>query len=526
MRVKSSLLNITAGLVNQLIITVLSFVSRTIFINSLGVEYLGVNALFTSILAMLSLAEAGIGASIVYNLYKPVADHDQPKIIALMNLYRKAYHVIAAVVMLLGLLLMPFLEMIVKDTSVNNLTLIYFIFLINTAVPYLFVYKHSFLNINQKNYIVTAVFSVSSILSTSIKIAILYYTENYILYLIVECAIAITTSIILAIIVERMYPFLKQKIAGKLDQETKSKFIKNMKAILLQNIGNYLIFGMDSILISSFISVIAVGLFSNYKMLIDICRTFVNQVFANMYHSVGNLIAKENSEAIYRVYKVTMLLNFWLYSLLAISLYILIGPLIELWVGPEFLMGNFTLLMIIIAFYERGMRNSISMVKVTAGIFHEDRFAPLLQGALNLGFSYILVQYIGITGIFIGTVISALLVLFWTTPYLVYKKVFIQPLSHYYRKYTLYTSIGVMTYLLTKITCSFIPSDTFLWLSLKGVVCLITINLIYVAVFHRTEEYKYLLGVAKGILNKIPLLQSIIQKLLNRVRKLEVSGNK
>lgn len=526
MRVKSSLLNITAGLGNQLIITVLSFVSRTIFINSLGVEYLGVNALFTSILAMLSLAEAGIGASIVYNLYKPIADNDQPKIMALMNLYRKAYLVIAAVVMLLGLVLMPFLGMIVKDTNVNNLTLIYFIFLINTAVPYLFVYKHSFLNVNQKNYIVTAVFSVSSILSTLIKIAILYYTENYILYLIIDSAIAITTSIILAIIVDRMYPFLKQKIVGKLDLETKTKFIKNMKAILLQNIGNYFIFSVDSILISSFISVIAVGLYSNYKMLIDICRTFVNQVFANMYHSVGNLIAKESAEDVYRVYKVTMLLNFWLYSFLGIALYILIGPLIELWVGPEYLMGHFTLLMIIIAFYERGMRNSISMVKVTAGIFHEDRFAPLIQGALNIGISFVLVQYIGITGIFIGTVISALLVLFWTTPFLVYKKVFHQPLRRYYQRYAFYTAIGILTCLLAQFFCSFVPSETLVWLSLKGVVCLLTVNLIYVAVFHRTEEYKYLLGVAKGILNKVPRLQFIVQKLLNRGRKLEVGGNK
>ncbi|WP_419872088.1 lipopolysaccharide biosynthesis protein [Candidatus Pristimantibacillus sp. PTI5] len=526
MRVKNSLLNITAGLGNQLIITILSFASRTIFINSLGLEYLGVNALFTSILAMLSLAEAGIGASIVYNLYKPIADNDQPKIMALMNLYRKAYLIIAAVVMTLGLALLPFLGLFIKDTNVENITLIYLVFLFNTAVPYLFVYKHSYLNVNQKNYIVTAVFSVSTIISTLIKIAILYYTENYILYLVVESAIAITTSIILAGIVDRMFPFLKQKIVEKLDQETKQKFIKNMKAILLQNMGNYLIFGVESILISALVSVVAVGIYSNYKMLIDICRTFVNQVFSNMYHSVGNLIAKENAEQIYHIYKVTMLLNFWLYSLIAISLNLLISPLIELWVGSEFLMGQFTLVVVIIAFYERGMRNSISMVKVTAGIFHEDRFAPLIQGTLSLGISLILVHYIGITGVFIGTIISALLVLFWTTPYLVYKKVFHQPLRLYYQRYGLYTGIGIATYLITYLANSVIPSSNFGWLFLKAVVCLLIVNLTYILIFHKTEEYKYLLGIVIGITNKFPRLQLITQKLFNRNRNLEIGGNK
>ena len=211
MRIKNSLLNIGAGLGNQIIITALSFISRTVFITYLGVEYLGLNALFTSILAMLALAEAGIGSSIMYSLYKPVADDDREKISVLMKLYKNAYLVIAVVVLLLGLSLMPFLKYFIGDTQIEHVHIIYLIFLLNTVAPYLYMHKNSFLNVCQKGYIVTGIYSISSIISTSLKIGILYYTQNFILYLLVESFITITSSIVLALIVNKKYPFLEGK---------------------------------------------------------------------------------------------------------------------------------------------------------------------------------------------------------------------------------------------------------------------------------------------------------------------------
>ncbi|MGO4543318.1 lipopolysaccharide biosynthesis protein [Paenibacillus sp. 2TAB23] len=526
MRVKSSLLNISAGLGSQLVITILSFVSRTVFINSLGIEYLGVNGLFTSILAMLSLAEAGIGSSIIYNLYKPVAENNRPKILALMDLYKKAYLVIAGLVMLLGLGVMPFLDLIIKETSVANISIIYLLFLVNTAAPYLFVYKHSFLNVNQKNYIVTSIFSVSSIVSTGLKIAILFYTENYILYLIVESFFSIITSAFVVFLVNKMYPFLKEKVKAKLDPETKANFIKNMKAIILQNVGNYFIFGVDSILISTFVSITAVGLYSNYKMLIDICRTLLNQVFSNMYHSLGNLIAKESSDAVYRIFKITYLLNFWLYSLLSIGLYLLVEPLITLWLGQEFAMTNAILLVLVVMFYERGMRNSLSAVKSTAGIFHEDRFAPIIQAVINLAVSLILVHYLGILGVFIGSIVSAIAVPFWYTPLLVYRNVFRQPIWQYYKSYLLYTLLGITVCILVGFINSFLPSSTFLWLAMKGLVCVVIVNLIYVIVFYQTEQFYYLKAIFIGLLNKIPKLRVRLRKPEQSRQSLEAGGNK
>jgi O-antigen/teichoic acid export membrane protein len=324
MRVKNSLINITTGLGSQIIITLLSFISRTAFITYLGVEYLGINGLFTNVLGMLSLAEAGIGSAIIYNLYKPVAENDIQKINMLMNFYKKAYRVIALVVFLLGLSLLPFLDFFVKETTVESVGLIYTLFLINTAASYLFTHKISFLNVSQKGYIVTGVYSISTIIATFVKIGILYYTSNFILYLIIDISITVFTSIVLSILVDKMYRFLKNRASVKLDAETKNNIVKNVKAIVLHNIGGYAVFGTDNLIIASFVSVAAVGLYSNYYMLINISRTFINQIFNNINYSVGNLVAIESGEKVYSFFKVMMLFNFWIYSFFTITLIVII----------------------------------------------------------------------------------------------------------------------------------------------------------------------------------------------------------
>lgn len=499
MRVKNSILNIAAGLGNQIIITLLSFISRTIFINSLGIAYLGINGLLTNILSMLTLAEAGVGASIVYSLYKPVAENDQVKISVLMNFYKKAYMVVALVIFLLGLSIMPFLQYFVKGSNFENLYLIYGIFLINTILPYLYVHKNNFLGVCQKGYIVTGIYSVSAILATCLKICVLYFTQNYILYLIIDSILIIITAIFLSIIVNKTYPFLKNTVSSKLDSATKQNIIKNVKAIVLQNIGTYLVMGTDNIIISSFISVAAVGLYSNYNMLIEICRTFINQIFNNIYHSVGNLVANESVEKIYSIYKVYMLLNFWLYSFFTISLCILIEPFVTLWLGSEYLMDKGVLVILMLVFYERGMRNAITTVKTTAGIFHEDRYAPLIQAVINLVTSVVLVDYIGIVGVFIGTLVSALAVPFWVTPYLVYKNIFCRPVTHYFFKYVYYTGIGITIFLLTSFICSLVVLDNIYTLMLKAIICVVVPHFMYVCIFYKTDEFKYLLKVFANV---------------------------
>lgn len=513
MRTKYAMINAFAGVGSHLVITAMSFVSRTIFIYTLGAEYLGINGLFTSLLMMLSIAEAGIGTAITYSLHKPVADEDHAKILTLMRLYRNIYRVIAGVILALGLCMLPFLSFFVQGTSVEQIHLIYVLFLLNTALPYLFQHKSSFIKVCQKGYIVTSVYTISAIISTSMKIGVLYYTQNYILFLVLELVINVLTATILAGIVNRMYPKLKQPSYDSLESDTKKGIIRNVKAIVLQRVGNYFVFGVDNLMISYFIGIVAVGLYSNYVMLIEICRNLVNQIFSNLYDSVGNLVATEHRDKVYQVFKITMLVNFWLYSFFSIAMLLLIEPFIKLWIGSDYVMTPAVLALLVVMFYERGMRNSITTIKTTSGIFHEDRYAPLSQAGINLGASLLLVQFMGLEGIFLGTLLSALAVPLWLTPYLVYKKVFHLPVRYYAWSYVRYVLVGAGAYATMYGVSSFLPEATWGGLVLKGVVCCIGINVLYIIIFHRTSEFQYLADVLRTLGTKVHSRGKMMRKM-------------
>ena len=499
MRTRYAFFNIAAGLGNQLVITALSFLSRTVFIHSLGVEYLGVNALFTSMLAMISLAEAGIGASITYQLYKPVAQDDRPRILGLMRLYRRAYAAIALVVLALGLLVLPLLPVVVRDSGVEHLELVYVLFVLNTALPYFFIHRHSFLNVNQKNYIVTLSFTGATAAATLLKILVLIETGSYMLYLLTECGITLAATIGVAALAGRMYPWLRSKDAPPIDPGTKRELATNVKAILLQNVGSYFIFGAESLVISSFVSVAAVGLYSNYKMLIDICRNFIYQVSNNLYHSVGNLVAQESRERVYDVFRGMQLLNFWLYSCAGIALYVVIGPFIRAWIGEAWVMEAAVPALLLLLFFERGMRNAVATVKTTAGIFREDRFAPLLQAAVTLGCAVALVGPMGISGVFLGSLIGALAIPFWVTPYWVYRKVFAKPLRRYFAVYARYAGIAGAALAAVLLVCRALPPDGWAAVFARLAATLTVPNLLYWAMFRRLKEYEVLAGAARRI---------------------------
>ncbi|MDB8558411.1 lipopolysaccharide biosynthesis protein [Turicibacter sanguinis] len=496
MRIKNSIFNMIAAFSSQIIMVLLGFFSRTVFISTLGSEYLGVSGLFTNILSLISLAESGIGSSIVFCLYKPVADKDEEKIITLINLYKKAFLFISFLVLIIGITLLPFIKYFINgDSNIENLYLIYTIFVFNSAITYLFSYKITFLNVCQKSYIVTSITTLFSIVAVIIKMIILYLTQNYILYLIVDSIITVITQLCLSKKADKLYPYLKRKPTQKLDSVTQAAIIKNIKSLIIHNIGGRVVFGTDNLLISSFVSVIAVGLYSNYLIFINLARSLINTIFNSIENSFGDLIAHQEKEKIYLVYRAMNLCVFWLNSSFAIIMCVCLEPVIELWLGKNYLMGQSVVIILMISFYVSGMRRAINIVKSKSGIFYEDRFAPLCEACINLISSIIFVKYFGISGIFMGTIISTLLVPFWIAPKLVYEKVFEKSFSEYLKDYLIHAISFISTGIVTILVCNKISDANLLLLIGKGLVATLIPNCIYIILFRATNEFRYLFNI-------------------------------
>ena len=117
MRTNNSVKNAVIAIAMNIVTILIGFVSQKVFINTLGTEYLGLNGLFTNIISMLGIIELGLGSAIIYNLYKPIAERNKEKVKSLMLFYKTSYRIIAIIISIIGLLIIPFLHLILTNTS-------------------------------------------------------------------------------------------------------------------------------------------------------------------------------------------------------------------------------------------------------------------------------------------------------------------------------------------------------------------------------------------------------------------------
>lgn len=494
MRTLNSAKNLASSLGITLIMTLLVFFTRKVFVDNVGVEYLGLNGLLQNILGIMTLLEGGFATSVVYNLYKPLAEDNRPKILALLQLYRKVYRYIALGIILFALCLYPFIDIFIKDgENLEYVSIVYFIFLFNSVVGYFTAYKWSLVNASQQNYKLTAINLVYQVGLNLAKLAILYYTRNYILYLIVEALFGVGLNICIVWKTNQLFPYIKTKEKYILDTETKNNIVTNMKALFINKIGGFFMHSTDNIIISAFVGVASIGLYSNYTLITMTVRSVVDQALNSFSESVGNLIASESSEKVYEVFKTTFFVNFLLASTPVIILHNAITPFISWWLGEEYLLGYTTLCIILLNFYIDVMRSTALTFKTKAGIFVKDRFTPLLQGIINLVLSYIFVQFWGLTGVLFATFISILSIGFWQFPRLCYKYVFHQPLWRYFQAYVIYSSVACIALLASVYLCGFIVvGNRFVQTLVNFLISVGTVFLIYLFCFCKTKQYSYL----------------------------------
>ena len=502
MRVENSVKNIYVAIFTQIVIILLGFWSRKVFIDNLGTEYLGVNGFLTNILSMLSLIEGGIGGSIIYNLYKPLAENDEEKIIALVQLYKKLYFILAIVIFGLSTIMYLFIGDFIKvDSGIKFVGVVYFIFVFKNIVSYLNAHKWSLINADQKGYILAKYNLIFKVITTVVNVIILKTTKNYILFLIIELGIFIVQNIWNGRIVNQRYSYIKTKEKYKVDKYTKNNLITNVKALFLHQIGTYCVFGTDNLLISYFVNIKTVGLYSNYTMIVAHLGELVTPVLSGIEASVANLIVKESKEKVYEVFKITYLINFWIYSFCTIFLYNLLEAFINWWLGEGLLLNRLAFVFILINFYITGLRKSVLIFKNKGGIFTNDKYVPLIESVINLGGSIILVKYFGLAGVFMGTTVSTIAIPLWTQSKLVYNKIFEKSVIEYFKKYFYYLMLTLIVGVLTTKSCNILVQGTgFIDLVFKGIICVLIPNIIYLILFYKTDEFKYILGIVKAII--------------------------
>lgn len=499
-RTKNTLRNIIFGFGYRILNIVLPFISRTVILYVLGEQYLGLSSLFTSILSFLSLAELGVGGAMVYSMYKPIAENDTPTIRALLNLYRKFYRMIGTVILCLGLCLIPFLKLLVREELPGdvNLYILYVIYLLNAVLSYwLFAYKSALLQAYQRNDIDSKIAMIITPLSYVVMLGGLILTKNYYIYIIWLPIFTVITNVIRLIYVNRAFPGLEPQ--GEIGSELRESIVKKVKALIGTKLNTVVLNAADNIVMAAYFGLTTIAMYGNYYYIMSSIIGFLGICYSAMAAGLGNSIALESEEKNYNDFMKFSFINSWLVGWCTICLVCLYQPFMYLWTGENLMFPFYIVLEFGMYFYIHQIRKIPVTYKDAAGIWWEDRFRPYVCMVVNLALNIVLAKTIGVSGIILSTVFSLMISIPWEN-YTIFKYVFHRSSVEYYKKMAYYVLTMLIAGIVTFAVCR--PwKDGFPTFILRGCICLIVPNLLIVLGNFKAKEFKeakaFLLAILK-----------------------------
>ena len=508
-RTQNATRNIAFGILLKIIQLVIPFLMRTAMIYLMGVKYLGLNSLFTSVLQVLNLAELGVGSAMVYSMYKPIAEDDNTTICALMKLYRTYYRVIGLVIAIVGCALTPFIPYLIKSDVPAGIN-IYILYLLNlgaTVLSYwLFAYKNSILQAHQRTDVVSKVTLITNTIQYGLQLFVLWAFHNYYLYVIVMLATQALTNIVTAVCADKLYPQFKPK--GNVDKVQVQRINQRIRDLFTSKIGSIIYDSADTIVISAFLGLTVLAVYQNYFYILNSITGLIAVVFAACTAGIGNSIVVESKEKNYQdLNKFTFIIT-WVAGFCSVCLLCIYQPFMELWVGKDLMLSLSAVVCFVIYFYVRQFNALFNLYKDASGMWHEDRFRPLAAALTNLILNLILVQFIGIYGILLSTVLAIVCV---GMPWLMHNLFTIifekKHMWHFIGRLAKYTFVVFISCVVTYFICSRFSLGVISTILVRGVICLIFPNLIYFFVFRRTKEFQQSLQLVdkmtKGKMNKV-----------------------
>lgn len=415
-RTKASIINSSVATVAEGIQLIVQFVARSVFIHTLGSEYLGLNGLFLNVLGYLSFAELGIGSAITFSLYRPLNKRDMVQVSAILRLFKRLYQYIAVVVLIVGLLVTPLVPHLIGGgtSGINvDIRIAFILALLNTVFSYFTTYKRTLLIADQRGYVNTINTVGYNIAGQLLQIVQLLIWKNFYVYLILQILMMLASNIRIAIVVDRLYPNISIKSAPRVDEKVVNYLKKNITGMVSSKIGGILVTGTDNLLLSYYVGLVAVGMYSNYVMIVNGLTLLINQLISAVSSSVGSLGAsgatsKHQEKVFYQYFMVTTL----------ICMFMVVGftgfasAFVKIWISSKVIYGFLPLTVIAINFFLQGLRQSLINYANAYGLYWYERWKSIFEALINFLISWYLVKYtaLSISGILIGTISSNLLV--------------------------------------------------------------------------------------------------------------------
>lgn len=497
MRVKKAIRTVFSGIGLQFLKIIFNFLIRGAFIATLGPSILGINSLFANIMTLLSVTELGLGGAITAHLYKPLAQKDDHRVSVLMEIYRRLYLGIGFLILLVGGVITLFVNTLVSGYNGNlNLRLVFILFVLNSALSYMSSYRNVIISADQNGYIVNRVLNVGFIIQAALQLMSLYLFENYWLFLISGILVMLLQNMFLNYLSTKMYGRVFS-IVSSVSKTDFNSILDYAKPMMLYMVSGVINTGTDNIIISKFLGVVTVGKYANYTIVTTAIQSIISVLFSSLTAMVGNAHYDENVDS-EELFSRVNFLALWINSFLAGGVFLFINPFIEIWLGKGFVFNTVTIGIISMNMFLIGISQPLIVFREATGSFTINQYKPLWAAILNIVFSIVLVQLIGLAGVLLGTILSRLLTYFWNDPLVLYKYYFKKNVRTYFFDVSRFAIITIMFLIIFKV----LSVDTF---SVPTFILMVlgymaTFNIVMVLANFKSERFKYFWNMLrKGI---------------------------
>lgn len=459
--------NVFAKWVSMFLTSILQFFSRRIFINYFSDDLMGLSGLLQSVISMLSLLELGVGTAIYYTLYEPLTSHNTKKIAAIMNLYKKIYTFIGLAVFLIGLVIVPFLSRFINtDINIRTVRIAYYILLLDTASSYFLAYRRNIFNADQKEYFCTNVDTVTTLLATVTQVLLTIFTRNYYLYLAGKVIWTISANMIIYVCSSRKYSYIKNKSKYKLPTEYMQEFKRNLKTLCISNISSYLVFSTDNLLISAYVSISSVFIYSNYSMIINTVNKLFHNIFNSAQASVGNYVVSHSTDEGYKLFEEIFFVNYLITCFTSVALITMLNSFMKIWLGEKYIWPQYIVIILVTNNYLRFINQTIALFRNAKGLYSPYSFYKYwggVEGIINIIVSLLFIKLFrkeSIAGIFLGTTVSTVLAFSFSGIHALFKYYFgIEKLRSFLKKYFIFIFLTALYSLISLTLFSLVKAN-------------------------------------------------------------------
>lgn len=448
MRTKSTILNFITDAFPQVLILILGLFKTKFFIQILGSSELGLYQLYGQIVAYLVLVEGGVGSALLFRLYKPLNKKDDKKVSETMAAGRFLFRIIGCAILVLGFGISFFIGFFIQDAdsfSFSYMQVTFLIYLLSQAIFYFTIPHRVLFEADQKKYIPNIVFQVTAIVKAILEIVIVCSGLGLIAVLTSLVVCSITANLIILIVFRKYYK--------KIDFKEKKDFsmLKDVKDLFINTLGILVTSNIDILIVSKMIGLGYVVVYSTYNYFVEGLKQFIDKIAGSAMSGVGDLLV-ENKEKAITVFNEFNEFVFFVASIICIPMFVFINKFIDIWYKGEIITSVvWAVLFTIILFYQV-TKIPLKVFTYSSGQFKEVKMFVILEVIINLTLSLILVNFMGISGVLLATVISMFVADWCTKPFVIFKKILNGNVWRYYAKYIINTIfivvIAGITYLI------------------------------------------------------------------------------